>query len=79
MAKKNPGVNVQPNGDQWAVKRDGASRASRNFDTQKEAIEYGRPIAQQEQTEFRIHRRDGTVRDADSYGNDPNPPRDSKP
>jgi hypothetical protein len=25
-----------------------------------------------------IHRRDGTIRDSDSYGNDPNPPRDTK-
>jgi uncharacterized protein YdaT len=80
MSKKSkaPGVHVVPNGDQWSVTREGASRASRNFDTQKEAIDFGRPIAQREQTEFNVHRRDGTIRDKDSYGNDPNPPRDKK-
>jgi hypothetical protein len=25
-----------------------------------------------------IHRPDGTIRDKDSYGNDPNPPKDKK-
>jgi hypothetical protein len=25
-----------------------------------------------------IHRRDGKVRDSDSYGNDPNPPKDKR-
>jgi len=25
-----------------------------------------------------IHRKDGSIRDSDSYGNDPNPPKDKK-
>lgn len=80
MPKQNKsGIHVVPNGDEWSVNREGASRASRNFDTQKEAIDYGRSLAQREQTEFSVHRRDGTIRDKDSYGNDPNPPKDRKP
>lgn len=59
--------------------REAAPRASRNFETQKEAIDYGRPLAQREQTELSLHRRDNTIRDKDSYGNDPNPPKDRIP
>ena len=77
MAKK-PGVNVVRRGDDWAVIRDGAQRATEVFHTQREAIERGRPIARKEQTELRIQRRDGRWRDSDSYGNDPAPPIDRK-
>jgi hypothetical protein len=61
----------------WSVRQSGASRASRNFETQKEAIEFGRRLARNESTELYVHRRDGTIRSRDSYGNDPYPPRDN--
>ena len=76
--KKAPGVNVVRHDDGWAVRRDGAARASRVFDTQQEAIAFGRPIAQREQTELRIQNRQGQWRDSDSYGGDPAPPIDEK-
>jgi hypothetical protein len=28
--------------------------------------------------ELVIHKKDGTIADSDSYGNDPNPPKDKK-
>lgn len=37
-----------------------------------------REIAINERSEVVIHRPDGRIRDKDSYGNDPNPPRDRK-
>jgi hypothetical protein len=74
--KKSPGVNVVRRGDGWAVIRDGAERASRLFDTQREAIQHGRPIAQRNETELRIQDVNGRWRDSDSYGHDPAPPID---
>ena len=62
----------------WRVIGEGNSRATKKFDTQKEAIEYGRKIAINQQTELVIHGVNGKIRDKDSYGNDPIPPRDTK-
>jgi hypothetical protein len=62
----------------WAVRNSGSIRASRLFDTQSEAVEFGRKAAKKEATEIFIHRRDGTVQSRSSYGNDPFPPRDKK-
>ncbi len=77
MAKK-PAVNVTRRGEDWAVVRDGAGRANRLFDTQREAIDYGRNIARNQQTELRIQDRNHQWRDSDSYGGDPAPPIDKK-
>jgi hypothetical protein len=45
------------------------------FGTQAEAIERGRTIAQNQKTELVIHRSTGQIRDAESYGHDPFPPK----
>ncbi len=76
MAQKN--IHVIKNNDVWQVKREGSQRASKNFDTQKEAIQYAIPGAKKDHVEVVIHGRDGKIRDKDSYGNDPIPPRDRK-
>lgn len=39
----------------WDVKREGAKRATSHVDTQAEAIEIGREIAQKSKTELTIH------------------------
>ena len=69
---------VVPNAGTWQVKREGASKATKSFNTQQEAINYARDIAKNQQSELIIHRRNGTIRDKDSYGNDPCPPKDTK-
>jgi len=71
-------LHVVPLGNEWAVRREGASRVSSTHDTQREAIGVARRTAQREHTEVVIHRRNGTIRDSDSYGNDPCPPKDKK-
>lgn len=76
MGKKKPGVNIVTHPDGWAVRRDSPGRASRVFPTQREAIEYGRPIARRDQTELRIQDRNSRWRDTDSYGGDSMPPLD---
>lgn len=67
-----------PNGDIWQVKSEKAMKATKNFQTQKDAIEYAREIAINQQSELVIHGRNGRIRDKDSYGNDPCPPKDTK-
>jgi hypothetical protein len=62
----------------WAVKNAGSTRASKTFDTQRQAIDYGQTTAKKIGTELYIHGRDGTIKDKRSYGNDPMPPRDKK-
>ena len=73
MSKK--GQHVVPSGDRWSVRRAGAARASGTFATQREAIEHGRSLAQNQRTELFIHGRDGRIRERNSYGGDPNPPK----
>jgi hypothetical protein len=69
-------IHVVPHPDGWATKTEGAERAGRVYDTKNEALEQGRDQARREQVELVIHRKDGTIQDSDSYGNDPNPPKD---
>ena len=53
-------------------------KPAREHERIPEAIEAGREIAINRQAELVIHRPNGQIRDKDSYGNDPCPPRDSK-
>ena len=69
------GVHVTPRDEGWAVEREGSERASSLHDTQAEAEAAGRATARREQVEFYLHGRDGRIRERDSYGNDPYPPR----
>ena len=65
-------------GTKWAVIGAGNEKHTKIVDTQKEAIDIARGIAKNKQSEVVIHKRDGTIRDKDSYGNDPHPPKDTK-
>jgi uncharacterized protein YdaT len=76
MSKKNQ--HVVPSGKDWAVKGEGNDRKTAIVDTQAEAIKIAREIAINQKSEVVIHRPDGTIRDKDSYGNDPVPPIDKK-
>ena len=76
MAEKNQ--HVVRRGDEWAVRGEGNKRDTSHHDTQAEAIERAREIARNQQSEVVIHGRDGRIRDKDSYGNDPHPPKDRK-
>ena len=75
--KKNQHV-VPTSDGKWGVRGEGNSRLTKKTNTQREAIDIARQIARNQQTEVVIHRRDGTIRDKDSYGNDPYPPKDRK-
>ena len=77
MAKK-PGIEVQPHGDQWAVKKQGAERASSLHDNKAPAVKQATQQAQREKTELTIKKADGTIQNKNSFGNDPNPPKDKR-
>ena len=72
---KSPSYRVLPRGDEWIVSRDGSARATSVHSTQSDAIESGRPVAMNQGTELVIHRPNGQIREAWSYGNDPYPPQ----
>ncbi len=73
MTKKNQ--HVVPHDGAWAVRGAGNSRATSVHDTQAEAINVAREIARNQQSELLIHGRDGQIRERDSFGNDPFPPK----
>ena len=73
----NQHVVKRPDGN-WAVKGEGNKRASSLQPTQERAIRDATRIARREGAEVVIHGRDGKIRDKDSYGRDPYPPRDTK-
>jgi hypothetical protein len=73
--KKDQHVVANPRGG-WSVRHTGAARATRVFDKQKDAVDYARDIAKKQSSELYIHRRDGTIKEKSSYGNDPFPPGD---
>lgn len=75
MPQKPAPVHTGPVDDGWANKRVGSNTVPKRFDTKKEAESAGRMTAQREKTEHVVHKRDGTIGEKNSYGNDPFPPR----
>ena len=73
MEKK--GQHIVPNRGGWSVKRAGAPKATSTHATQAEAIEVGTRIARNQGTELYVHGRDGRIRERNSYGKDPHPPK----
>ncbi|MBU5334771.1 DUF2188 domain-containing protein [Anaerocolumna aminovalerica] len=74
MGKKNQHVTPHPNGG-WQVKGAGNEKATVRTSTQADAINIARNIAINQQSEVVIHRPNGQIRDKNSYGNDPFPPK----
>ncbi len=62
-------VHVVPDGDRWKVTHEGSGDTT--HDTQAEAIEAGRTVAQVAECELVVHGADGQIRAKDSEGNDP--------
>lgn len=76
MSKRD--IHVVQRSSGWATKKEGSSRAGSILPTQKIAIERAKTQAQRERVEVVIHGRNGKIRDSDSYGSDPNSPKDRK-
>lgn len=73
MSGKNK--HVVPHEKGWAVKSEGASRAGSVHKTQQEAINVAREQARAGRSELFIHNRQGRIRERDTFGNDPYPPK----
>lgn len=71
---KNQHVTPHPGGG-WQVIGEGNDRATVVTKTQKEAVDIARGISRNQGSELVIHRPDGTIREKDSHGNDPYPPK----
>lgn len=75
--KKNQHVTKHPDGG-WQVIGAGNEKATIIVATQKQAIEKAKTIAINQKSEVVIHGLNGKIRDSDSYGKDPMPPKDKK-
>lgn len=75
MARQTHHIVPSPNGG-WNIKRGGAQRSSGHFETKWEAINAGRIISRNQETELVIHGKNGIIQSSDSHGHDPCPPKD---
>lgn len=66
---------VTPKGGMWQVKGAGNSKATAVVSTQKEAISIAKGIAKNQGSELVIHGRNGQIREKNTYGHDPFPPK----
>jgi hypothetical protein len=62
----------------WDVKKPHAERVSAHTETKAKAAERSREICIKEGAESVIHGMDGKIKESNSYGNDPCPPKDRK-
>lgn len=60
----------------WVVRKYGSRRPTKRFDSKQQAVAWGRALSQRHETEFVIHRPDGTVQERFSFGSNPLPPHD---
>ena len=72
---KSKNQHVVPHDEGWAVKGAGNRRATSVHKTQSEAIKEARDIAQNQKSEMLIHGKNGQIRERNTYGNDPYPPK----
>jgi hypothetical protein len=75
---KGKNQHVVKHSEGWAVKGAGNSKATKVTRTQADAIDVAQNIARNQQSDTKIHGRDGKIRAGNSYGNDPCPPKDKK-
>lgn len=59
----------------WNIKKDGAKRATKHFETKNEAVNAARKIARNQGVELVIHGLNGRIQQKDSHGNDSFPPK----
>ena len=73
MPKKNQ--HVVPHEGGWAVKGAGNNKATSVHSTQAAAIKSATGIAKNQGSEMLIHGRNGQIRERNTYGKDPYPPK----
>ena len=68
-------VSVSKHSDGWKAKIAGNERASKVCSTQAECRDFGIGLAKKIGAEFTLHGENGRIREKNSYGNDPFPPK----
>lgn len=71
---KNVWVHQRDDGT-WQTKREGGERASGVHDTQAEAWDQAKELARETGGEAFLTNREGKIRERNTYGNDPFPPK----
>ncbi len=74
MTKKN--FHSVPKDNRWAVKKEGIVKPLSMHRTQATAEEKTRLLAKKAEVEAVYHNKKGEIKDKDSFGHDPNPPKD---
>lgn len=72
---KGKNQHVVPRDGDWAVQGAGNQKATSIHPTQAKAIQEAKQIAQNQQSEMLIHNRKGQIRERNTYGDDPHPPK----
>lgn len=75
--KPNLWVTQHPDGG-WQKKHEGSDRSSGKFDKKQEAVNSAVQQAKKEGVEVIVQGKDGKIQSKDSYGKDPNPPKDKE-
>lgn len=70
-----PNQHVVPADSKWGIRGAGNAKLTAVFDRQSKAIDVARDIAKNQGSELLIHGRDGQIRERDSHGRDPYPPK----
>lgn len=72
--KRNYWTQQRPDG-KWESKREGAKRASKVTDTQAESWAHSKQKAKEGKGEAYLKGRDNNIRERNTYGKDPYPPK----
>jgi len=67
-------THLRPDG-KWGTKKEGASRDSRVFDTQQDSWDYTQDKARESGGEAYLKNKKGKIRERNTYGKDPYPPK----
>jgi hypothetical protein len=78
MSKKNIHTVFNKERGMWETKKEGQRKPLASSQTKENAIEKSVKEAKKTEVEHVIHNKDGKISDKDSYGKDPNPPKDLK-
>ncbi|RAX48238.1 DUF2188 domain-containing protein [Arthrobacter sp. AQ5-05] len=70
------GIETYNENGEWKSRRQGSSRPFAVGGTKAEQQAKGRAAATRDKTEHTIKKLDGTIGEKNSYGSDPNPPKD---
>ena len=68
-------IHVTKHPDGWQTKEAGSKSPIATFSKQSDAIQFGTSIAKVASSELFVHGRNGQIRERNSFGTDPFPPK----